>query len=264
MSFGIDVSEFQGKIHWNTVKKSISFAMIRAGLGNIIYDNCFRYNAEQCTNLGIPFGVYWFSYAYTKEMAKKEAHACLSTVKGFKLKYPIAYDFEYDSDKWATKNNKNLSNENRCEIISTFLDEISKYGYTPMIYTNLDYIYYKGLRGIINNYELWIAATNTDKKPNLNCGIWQYQIGKVDGIDKPVDLDLGYKDYAKLYEENNREVIIRNVMRNFIDDENTFKKYMKVLKLGDGKNGLELREICQKYYCDYLLLNKLIETLKEN
>lgn len=66
---GIDVSGFQGSIDWEAVRASqIQFAMIRAGYGEGTVDQEFRRNASQCNQVGLPFGVYWFSYAYTPEM----------------------------------------------------------------------------------------------------------------------------------------------------------------------------------------------------
>ena len=47
--------------------------MLRAGYGQGNVDPKFGRNASECERLGIPFGIYWFSYAYTPEMAAKEA-----------------------------------------------------------------------------------------------------------------------------------------------------------------------------------------------
>lgn len=63
---GIDVSKWQGVIDWDKVKADgVEFAMLRAGYGQSGVDEQFERNAQECTRLGIPFGVYWFSYAYT-------------------------------------------------------------------------------------------------------------------------------------------------------------------------------------------------------
>ena len=71
---GIDVSKWQGSVDWQAVKDDgIEFAMLRAGYGQGNIDPQFERNASECTRLGIPFGVYWFSYAYTPEMARREA-----------------------------------------------------------------------------------------------------------------------------------------------------------------------------------------------
>ena len=58
---GIDVSKWQGEINWNLAKHDIDFAILRAGYGQNNIDEQFIRNANECTRLNIPFGVYWFS-----------------------------------------------------------------------------------------------------------------------------------------------------------------------------------------------------------
>ena len=63
---GIDVSQYQGLIDWEVVKDRIDFAIIRCGFGQDRPDQddkLFRRNADECTRLNIPFGVYLYSYA---------------------------------------------------------------------------------------------------------------------------------------------------------------------------------------------------------
>ena len=58
---GIDVSKFQGVIDWQEVKKHIDFAIIRCGYGSDDEnqdDPFFKRNADECTRLKIPFGIY--------------------------------------------------------------------------------------------------------------------------------------------------------------------------------------------------------------
>ena len=102
---GIDVSGHQGNIDWRKVKASgIQFAMLRAGYGANTVDSEFERNAHGCMEEGIPFGVYWFSYAYTPEMARREAEKCISVIREYKVQYPVCYDFEYDSVRYAQQN----------------------------------------------------------------------------------------------------------------------------------------------------------------
>ena len=62
---GIDVSKYQGVIDWSKVKASgIQYAILRVGIGDNIQsqdDVRFKENADACTKLGIPFGVYIYS-----------------------------------------------------------------------------------------------------------------------------------------------------------------------------------------------------------
>ena len=68
---GIDVSEHQGAINWSQAKASgVQFTMIRGGYGRNNVDKYFHANAKGATAAGIPIGMYWFSYAYTVDMAR--------------------------------------------------------------------------------------------------------------------------------------------------------------------------------------------------
>ena len=98
---GIDVSKWQGKINWSKAKKYIDFAIIRAGYGKGNVDEYANYNIEQCEKYKIPYGLYWFSYAYNKDMAEREADYLLRVIGYHKPEYPLYFDFEYDSVDYA-------------------------------------------------------------------------------------------------------------------------------------------------------------------
>ena len=82
---GIDVSVHNGKIDWQKVKNDgIDFAIIRCGYGQNMTsqdDAYWEYNVSECERLGIPYGVYLYSYANTLAKAKSEAqHVLLSLI----------------------------------------------------------------------------------------------------------------------------------------------------------------------------------------
>ena len=87
---GIDVSYHQGNIDWASVKASgVEFAMLRAGYGQGNIDKKFHEYAKECTRLGIPFGVYWFSYAYNPTMAHTGERAVRLQGRGGVASRPI-------------------------------------------------------------------------------------------------------------------------------------------------------------------------------
>lgn len=195
VSFGIDVSEHNGKIDWNKVKNHIEFAMIRAGYGSKTVDTKFKENAGACTALNIPFGVYWFSYALNETMARQEAKKCLATVKPYKLSCPIAFDFEYSSMAYAKKKNVVISPSKMCAIASAFLDEIINSGYNALLYTNEDYWFNMGFKNLKNKYPIWCASWGKNK-PAVYCQMWQdSSTGKIEGIEGDVDTDVSYVQY---------------------------------------------------------------------
>lgn len=200
---GIDVSKHNGIIDWEKVKKAeINFAMIRAGYGANNIDERFKYNISECNRLGIPCGVYWFSYALNAAMAKKEAQYCLEAVKPYKLEYPIAFDFEYGSVDYAKKQGINVAKKLATDIMQAFCSEIEKAGYYALNYSNIDYLNNYFEPDVAKRYGLWLAQWNNNLIPSRDCQIWQHsETGKVNGIAGNVDLNRGYIDFPKIIKE---------------------------------------------------------------
>lgn len=186
---GIDVSEHNGKIEWDKVKDHIKFAMLRGGYGRYKVDARFADNVVGCQANKIPFGVYWFSYAFNKRMSEEEALKCLEVLKGLNVTYPVAFDFEYDSHRYARENGINVDGELMCGIADTFLTIIAEHGYTPMLYTNVDY-YNKGFKKLCGKYKVWLANWGVSN-PSIPCLMWQDSCqARIEGITGPVDADL--------------------------------------------------------------------------
>ena len=209
---GIDVSQWQGVIDWEAVKASgVEFAMIRAGYGQNNIDPQFKRNADECTRLGIPFGVYWFSYAYSPERAASEARKCIETISPYTLDYPVAWDFEYDSADYIGGKGYTLTEKLCSDMARAFLGEIETARYYPMLYTNADYLARYFDDDIEARYDVWLAQwpTHPDPaNPPRAVGIWQYaNDGVVSGITaNVVDLDACYKDYPSIIQEGRKVV----------------------------------------------------------
>lgn len=205
---GIDVSEWQKTIDWEKVKAAgIDFAMIKAGSGRNRIDPQFKYNISECNRLGIPCGVYWFSYAYTEELARNEAKYCLAAIAPYKLDYPVAYDFEYDSVDNAEKLGIEITKEMASSFARAFLGEIEAARYYAQLYTNADYLTRYFDSELAKRYDVWLAQwpskPNLDTKPSQAGGIWQYtNSGTVAGISGRVDMDAAYYDYPAIIKAN--------------------------------------------------------------
>lgn len=196
---GIDVSTWQGKIDWDKAKPEIDFVILRLGYGQNNLDGQVKRNISELNRLGIPYGVYWFSYAYTVEMARNEAKSAVAYLKelGATLSYPVYFDWEYDSRKTAAKNGVNVGKNLLCNMATAFCEEVKAAGYYPGIYANPDYITNHYGEDIFKNYDLWLAhyATKTDQEAK----IWQYSSkGKISGIDGNVDMNRCVVDYPAI------------------------------------------------------------------
>lgn len=198
----IDISTFQGTPNFEQLKEHVDGVIIRAGYGQNAIDAQFKRNISECNRLGIPCGVYWFSYAYTEDMARKEAEYCLAAIKPYKVELPVCFDFEYDSvDKAAKNYGVTVDKALATALCHAFCGTVEAAGYYAMNYTNGDYLS-RYFDASTLRYDLWYAAwpSNPDPdNPPRQCGIWQYTSkGSVPGISGNVDMDYAYKDYPAI------------------------------------------------------------------
>jgi len=183
----IDVSTWQGVIDWEKVKPQIDGAILRCGYGGDIEsqdDGQFKRNADECTRLGIPFGVYLYSYAKDNEAARSEAAHVLRLIDGYKLSYPVYLDLE-----------ENGTQSGAVERANIFGDIIEKAGYWCGIYANLNWWnnYLQGLE----RFTKWVAQYNTRcTYTGAHLDMWQYSSsGVIDGIGGRVDVNECYRDF---------------------------------------------------------------------
>lgn len=197
--FGIDVSKHNDVIDWERVKPQIDFAIIRGGYSTVI-DSKARYNAEKCNKLGIPLGVYWFSYALTKSDAINEAKKCLDLVSNYSINLPIFFDYEYDSVRYANEKGVKVTQELVRTLTETFCEYIRNAGYKVGFYANTDWVnnYYGRSYVERTPYTFWLAHWKKDE-PKGNHEFWQYtDKATIDGINGGVDANIRHTDDNKL------------------------------------------------------------------
>ena len=182
----IDVSYHNGVIDWAKVKASgVDGAIIRCGYGDNITsqdDKQFKRNADECTRLVIPFGVYIYSYAKTLAQAESEAQHVLRLIAGYKLSYPVYLDLEQAGTESGA-----------IERANRFGDIIEAAGYWCGVYANKNWWdnYLAGL----TRFTRWVARYNSELGMD-NVDIWQYTSdGTVDGISGRVDMNHCYRDF---------------------------------------------------------------------
>lgn len=187
---GIDVSRHQGKIDWTKVKNAgIEYAILRCGYGDdLVYqdDEWWEYNVSECERLGIPYGVYLYSYATNTQMAISEAQHVLRLLQGHVPSYPVYIDMEDNSTINAGK--EMLGN-----IAKTFCDMVSSKGYRVGVYANLNWWNTYLTSSVFSNdsWSKWIAQYNYQCDYTGKYDIWQSTSqGRVDGINGNVDLNF--------------------------------------------------------------------------
>lgn len=194
---GIDVSEHQGVINWDTVAGEIDFAFIRLGYrgytnGNIVTDAYYSTNMQGALANGVPVGVYFYSQAITYEEGVEEANYVLNMLGDYALSYPIVLDREDPMQESARTNN--LSKEQHTQAALGFLETIEAAGRLAMLYTNqMYYALYLDLERIYK-YPIWFAQYANEPVWPYEFSIWQYsESGEVPGIYGPVDMNIEMK-----------------------------------------------------------------------
>lgn len=206
---GIDISEFNGIINFDKLKDNVDFVMVRAGFGSRTKlnkpakeDKLFKKNVKELIKVGIPFGIYYYSYALTEQEAKDEISFILSLIREFKdyITFPIAIDME-DSDSYK-KNSGFPDNKTLCKICETACEIIGTSGYYPIIYANLDWFTHYLKEESIEKYNKWLAWWSKDsieKVDKKKYQMLQYSaIGKVSGVGNNVDLNESFIEFNKL------------------------------------------------------------------
>lgn len=193
---GLDVSEFQGTVDWEQVKAAgYQFVMLRAGYGSGIVDKQFHRNASECSRLGIPIGAYWFCYASSPQAALREADACINTISGYQLDYPVCYDIEQASAAYAAGEGVTMTSSLTRQLVQNFCNRLEEKGWYAMFYTNRNFFDTCLDPALTKRYAFWYAwyAGSPDR---TNCGIWQYtNEGSVPGVSGNVNLNQAYIDY---------------------------------------------------------------------
>lgn len=183
----IDVSYHNGTIDWEKVKAAgVEGAIIRCGYGMDQTDQDdvqFKRNADECTRLGIPFGVYLYSYANNARKAESEAQHVLRLIAGYKLSYPVYYDLEERGTEVGA-----------AERMKIFAEIIEGAGYWCGVYCNKSW-WDNYLSGLGDRYTKWIARYNNTLGMS-GVDMWQYTSdGSVSGISGRVDMNHCYRDF---------------------------------------------------------------------
>ena len=193
---GIDVSFYQGDIDWGRVKPQIDFAILRIGLGDDTAsqdDAKFERNYAECVRLGIPFAVYFFSYAVKKAKVQSEIAHIKRLLNGKKINAPVYIDVENTRGlDWRT-----ISNAELLSIMQEFNNQLNALGYKMGIYSSRSAFWNEKMTDKwYDNISKWVAEYG-DKVNNFNrtYDIWQHtSSGRIDGISGNVDMNNMYNN----------------------------------------------------------------------
>ena len=197
---GIDVSEFQGEIDWDEVKKAgYDFVFVRAGhrmfeSGDLLTDSRAVKNMKRAKKAGLDVGVYVFSQAVSESEAREEAQLCLDVIKksGVEITLPVVFDPEIQTEYIARINY--ISGEQFTDNAVAFCKKIEKAGFTPAIYTNCSTETDILDMSRLDNAVIWYADYGIIPESPYRFTFWQYSnTGWVEGIPEGMtDLNVWF------------------------------------------------------------------------
>ena len=191
---GIDVSSWQGDIDFQKVKEAgVEFVFIRVGStkginAEYFVDKKFERNIQGFNEVGIPVGVYFYSYANSKESAIKDAEWVLEQIKGYDVELGVAYDWE----SWSFYNNFHQSFYSTTMNAKAFLDTVAKEGYKGLLYSSKNYL--EKVWYPLDDYDVWLAHYTAQTSYAGKYKYWQLASnGKISGINGFVDVNIMYE-----------------------------------------------------------------------
>lgn len=240
---GIDISHWQGKVDFPTVKnQGFDFVMIRAAAGNkngnLYLDNMFETYYQAAKAAGMNVGAYFYASGlfHVAGRGRKEAEYFYNAIKGKIFEYPVALDIECSPAGYNTATTQNAID---------FCEYLEKLGYYVVIYAS-DISGFKSRLNLdsLSAYDKWVARYNTSGPQIVqDWGIWQYGGStnylanvKVQGVESSAcDQNYSRKDYA---------AIIKNACLNGFKNEavKLYKFVSGYVTKGDLESYIELAE----------------------
>lgn len=196
MLYGVDVSEFQGDINFDTLNPVCHFIMIRSCFGTARQDNKFARNRDEARRVGLARGFYHYAYPeYDVNTPEAEAAFFVNNLGTLQAGEILALDWEesYSGDHvdWCLR----------------FLKAVEKAtGVKPLLYLNQSLITSHNWQPVIDNGNgLWLADYDYNQSgPGVDTS-WPVTAmrqwtdkAQVPGIPGPVDGDTFYGDFAAL------------------------------------------------------------------
>ena len=196
---GIDVSEHQGEIDWETVADAgYGFVFVRVGFrgygeeGTLNEDTMAVEYLQEAEKAGLQVGAYFFSQAINEEEAAEEAQFAADIVKksGVTLDLPLVYDPEFAPYKGGRANY--LTGKQVCKNTDAFRDAAEKAIKCKVaLYTNLYWENNMFDAETLNEYEIWYADYEDVPDTPYHFTWWQYsESAAVPGIKGEMDLNL--------------------------------------------------------------------------
>ena len=140
-------------------------------------------------------GVYVYSTAVNPVEARQEADLVIGILDGIELEYPVYFDTEQSGDYPLGRADR-INKADRAQIVHAFCERVRDAGYTPGVYSGLNYLKNHVAYSVYAPYPTWLANyTRYNKLPDVPYPYDMWQItdaGHVNGIRGIVDMNVVY------------------------------------------------------------------------
>lgn len=197
----IDISEHNGRINdWKKVidENEVDGVIVRLGYSGK-EDKELAHNIKELNRLGIPYGVYLYTYAENETDAENDAKQTIELIKKYNmnLSYPIYYDVE--NWEYVNKSKRAPSDTGTwVKIINKYMDTMKQAGYQNVyVYSYRSLLQTRLKHPDILKHVNWVAAyTNALEWENPHYSGkkgWQYTSSEyMKGIQGRVDVSVWY------------------------------------------------------------------------
>ena len=190
----IDVSSHQGIINWDKVatEGNVDGVILRIAAGCEKEDEQLARNIAELKRLGIPYGIYIYSYAENYNEGKLYAEFTINIIKKYNLNPTLGIYLDLESNSVTSY----MGVDEYTNVVKGYMDvmNVNGYGNNTKIYTYKNYadtaLNSEYLRGLI----AWIAQYNHYCTYTGSYVGWQYSSSeKIPGINTNVDISVWFK-----------------------------------------------------------------------
>ena len=187
----IDVSSYQGNIDWDTVKNQggVDGAIIRIAAGCEYEDSKLARNISELKRIGMPYGIYIYSYAENYEEGTQYANFTLDKIRQYGMNPTLGIYFDLENNGVTKYMGTNEYNN----VVRGYMDTMNAngygnltkvYTYTSYANTALNTTYIRDLIDWIAQYYHYVTYTGKYR-------MWQYSSTEyIPGIEGPVDVSV--------------------------------------------------------------------------
>ena len=190
----IDVSEYQGWIDWDTVvsQGGVDGVILRISASGLDREDAMLYrNIAELQRLGIPYGIYIYSYAENYNEGVLYAQYTLNIIRKYNMNPTLGIYLDLENNGITS----NMTTYDYEQVTRGFMDTMTYNGYGSL---SKIYTYTNMAEGVLNSPYLrslitWIAQYNHYCYYTGSYNMWQYSSsGSIPGISGAVDVNVWF------------------------------------------------------------------------